>query len=606
MLESPETLIEIGGVANMKTIKADSATIRSTSTGKIVGGVEPNGVHAWKGVRYAAPPVGRLRWRAPQPPESWTGVCHATEYGPMAPQFAGLLAPVPAKMHGKIIGEEDCLTLNIFSPAYTPDEIPREDDCLPVMVWIHGGGNAVGTSSSYDVLRNLPATGKVIVVSVNYRLGVLGWFYHPCLANDETLTPEERSGNFGTLDLIEALRWVQDNIANFGGDPANVTIFGESAGGTNVLTLLVSPLAKGLFHRAIAQSPVADTYSKDEAMMLNNEHLPSRRNSSEQIIARLQAGNSLPVEEPNQHGPEDVADYLRTLSVEALLNAHTPGSVGIYLAPRPIRDGVVLPEQSLERVFAEGVWNRVPIIIGSNRDEYRTFIADKPEYSYLLLGKVPILKNRSLYKEDADYLSRAWRAAHVDSIAKAIHYSGHREVWSYRFDWDEAPAVPFIRPDLLLGAAHGMEMAFVFGDIAGEFDIFGINTPFNKKGRAQLCAVMSQAWLGFADRGCPTLDEGTDWLPYAQDSQVGRVLVFDTPKDGGVRMAHFQESLAQIKGEILASKSLAPESRLRIYARLFLWSPLFQNHGSFAEYQKNCETLSLAISAEAFRPLQEI
>jgi para-nitrobenzyl esterase len=200
-------------------------TWRRIAAGELIGSRERDGTHAWRGIRFAAAPVGHLRWRAPQPAAPWSGVVEALAHGAMAPQYAGLLAPVPVRLHGTVIGDEDCLTLNIFAPG-EGTAVRRH----PVMVWIHGGANAVGTSAIYDVARNYAAHDGIVVVTVNYRLGVLGWFRHPTLMEADQATPEDRSGNFGTLDLIAALRWVRENIAAFGGDPGCVTIFGESAG----------------------------------------------------------------------------------------------------------------------------------------------------------------------------------------------------------------------------------------------------------------------------------------------------------------------------------------------------------------------------------------
>jgi carboxylesterase type B len=193
---------------------AHPSTRRRIAAGELIGSCEPDGIFAWRGIRYAAAPAGDLRWRAPQPVTSWSGVVEALEHGPMAPQYAGLLAPVSARHHGTVVGNEDCLTLNIFAPGEASTARRR-----PVMVWIHGGANAAGTSATYDVARNYAAHDGIVVVTLNYRLGVLGWFCHPALIDADQATPEERSGNFGTLDLIAALRWIRENIAAFGGGP---------------------------------------------------------------------------------------------------------------------------------------------------------------------------------------------------------------------------------------------------------------------------------------------------------------------------------------------------------------------------------------------------
>jgi len=174
------------------------------------------------------------------------------------------------------------------------------------------------------------------------------------------------------------------------------------------------------------------------------------------------------------------------------------GTAGMYLTPRPIRDGIVLPKQPLPDLFRSGAWNRVPVILGSNRDEYRAFIADKPEHAWLLPGKLPVLRNRAEYLSESGFLSKLWRAIHVDEPADALLASGHSEVWTYQFDWDEAPAVPVLRPDLLFGAAHGMEMPFAFRDIRGEQDLFKVNTPFNRAERAAVAEAMGDAWASFA------------------------------------------------------------------------------------------------------------
>lgn len=587
-------------------------TRRRVAGGELIGSREADGTHAWRGIRYARPPIGALRWRAPQPVPAWDGVFHALEHGPMAPQYAGLLAPVPAKLHGRIVGDEDCLSLNVFAPAQAPDAVPASGQRRPVMVWIHGGGNAVGTSASYDVARNYAAHDGMLVVTVNYRLGVLGWFSHPALREADAATPEERSGNFGTLDLIAALCWVRDNIAAFGGDPGCVTIFGESAGGQNVLTLLASPLAAGLFHRAIAQSPVVETFSVHEATERNDSPLESQRTSAREVVARLwtAAGRAPDADAADQAlravPATDQASWLRSLTPEELLRVFTPGSVGIYLSPRPVRDGVVLPRDPLPEVFRRGAWNRVPVILGSNRDEYRTFLADKPEHVRLLFGKLPLLRDRAEYITESNFHSQAWRALHVEEPADAMLAGGHGDVWTYRFDWDEAPAVPLIRPDILLGAAHAMEMAFVFRDTAGELDIFGVNTPFNRAGRRAVAQAMGDAWTSFARTGVPRLCGGAQW-PRRTQGTAAETLLIDSPAGGGLRMAAVRQNIASLKESLRLSPQIrSGESRCRIYARVFLWAPSFAGHGSEEEYAKWGLAFSCSHPASAFRPITEV
>lgn len=580
---------------------ADADSRRRVGGAELLGSLEANGCHGWRGIRYAAPPVGALRWRAPQAPAPWQGVYEALQHGAMAPQFGGRLAPLPPSQHGQIVGAEDCLSLNIFAPAWAPELVPQGSDRRPVMVWIHGGGNAVGSSAGYDVARNLAAQDGVIVVTVNYRLGVLGWFAHPALQAEPGLSDEERSGNFALLDLIAALHWVREHIGGFGGDPGCVTVFGESAGGQNVLLLLASPLAAGLFHRAIAQSPICESFSMAEAQHGLDSPLESHRCGGLVIAERLlrAAGQDLT--------PAAMADWLRGLSPAALLAAQVPGSEGIYLGPRPIRDGTVLPLAPLHELFADGHWNRMPVLIGSNRDEYRTFLAGKPEHCWMLAGKLPILRDRKAYLVESGLLSRAWRAHHIDRPADAMLDGGHADVWSYRFDWDEAPALPWIRPDLLLGAAHAMEMPFVFRDEAGEFDLFQVNTPFNRAGRMQLCRDMGTAWAAFARSGEPQLPAVETLWP-RRSLQGADSLVLDSQRGGGLRMASLRESLDRIKRELLdaGSGALPAALRLRAFARVFLWSPLFAGQATAAEYEHLRQRLGLAEPASAHRPQMEI
>lgn len=587
-------------------------TRRRLAAGELIGSREADGTHAWRGIRYARPPIGALRWRAPQPVPAWDGLLHALQHGPMAPQYAGLLAPVPAGLHGRIVGGEDCLSLNVFAPAWASDAVPAGAQRRPVMVWIHGGGNAVGTAASYDVARNYAAHDGMVVVTVNYRLGVLGWFCHPALHEADAGTPEEHSGNFGTLDLIAALHWVRDNIAAFGGDPGCVTIFGESAGGQNVLTLLASPLAAGLFHRAIAQSPMAETFSIVEATERNDSPLESRRTSSHEVVARLweAAGRARDADAAHQAQRDvpatELATWLRSLAAEELLGVFKPGSVGICLSPRPVRDGVVLPRDPLPEVFRRGAWNRVPVILGSNRDEYRTFLADKPEHVLLVFGKLPLLRNRAEYITESKFYSQAWRSMHVEGPADAMLSGGHGDVWTYRFDWDEAPAVPFVRPDILLGAAHGMEMAFAFRDTVGELDIFGVNTRFNRPGRDAVARAMGDAWTSFARNGVPALPGGVQWQRCTQGTGAETLLI-DSPAGGGLRMDAVRQDIASIKQSLrLSPQFMSGASRCRTYARVFLWSPLFAGHGSEKEYAKLAGEVRCAHPASAFRPITEV
>ena len=242
--------------ANKHALPVDSESQRVIGSGSIIGFKDHYDTHAYLGIPYAAPPVGELRWRAPQAPTAWSDTFAATQYSAPCIQFWGLLAATAGE-DGEVVGDEDCLTLSVWAPAHNQAELDQASPNYPVMLWIHGGGNDSGTGNLYQG-HHLAGTKQVVVVSINYRLGLLGWLSQRAIRESAT-NPADASGNFGTLDIIAALQWVQQNIAAFGGDPNRVTIFGESAGGKNVYSMLLSPLAKGLFHGAIAQSGTADT-----------------------------------------------------------------------------------------------------------------------------------------------------------------------------------------------------------------------------------------------------------------------------------------------------------------------------------------------------------
>ncbi len=265
---------------------ADQSTLRQTPLGPVVGFTGKYGANVWLGLPYAAPPVGELRWKAPRPPQPWTTPREALAIGNMCVQFPSLLSGAGRSPDAHApVGNEDCLYLNIWAPPFSPDNVPSGDKARPVMLWIHGGGNSIGHGGSYSGAR-LATDHDVLVVTFNYRLGPFGWFSHPALRSADA-SAEDNSGNYGLLDSIAALHWVRDNIAAFGGDPNNVTIFGESAGGTDVLALMASPLAKGLFHRAIVESGGFFAAPRALAENYHDDAVPGHEFSSREVINRL-------------------------------------------------------------------------------------------------------------------------------------------------------------------------------------------------------------------------------------------------------------------------------------------------------------------------------
>ena len=341
------------------------ATIR-TESGQVSG--SGNDVISFKGIPFAAPPVGELRWKPPQKPASWSGVRECNAFGDDPVQMPDI------ELRGPKIGE-DCLSLNVWTP------LPGAGK-LPVMVWIYGGGFVLGSSSLPMYDGEALARKGAVVVSINYRLGIFGFMAHPALTAE---SPNHASGNYGFLDQVAALKWVRENIAGFGGDPNNVTIFGESAGGVSVASHLLSPLSKGLFHRAILQSP---------ANLRVNYTLANAEKAAVAVLG------------------DDLA-ALRAMPVQELLpkTFQIGGPPGALTAPQPIRmitDGWAFPEDERAALLA-GHFAKVPMLIGGVEHEGAFFLARMPiktlaDYQGFAQGRL-----RQIRRGSAPALSRRQR-----------------------------------------------------------------------------------------------------------------------------------------------------------------------------------------------------
>lgn len=566
---------------------ADQRSLRQTSSGPVVGFAGPGDTFSWLGIPYAAAPNGQRRWRAPVPPEPWSEAREALVHGHVCPQFGSVFGGISEDQQGQLVGNEDCLTLDIYAPQEVDPSQP-----LPVMFWIHGGGNTIGTGRSYDGSA-LASEQQVLVVNINYRLGVLGWLSHPALRTTAS-DAFEASGNFSNLDMVLALDWVQDNIAAFGGDPDRVTIFGESAGGRNVFALLASPTASGLFHGAIAQSGLAGTTTLQRAENYRDDPNPGAGLSSRELVLTWlqQTGRAASREAAralqDSLSAQEMAAFLRSLTVEQMFAAlETPG--GMYPAPQHFRDGTVLPKQSLLSVFADPQgWNRVPLITGTNRDEMKLFLALSDEYVSQWLGVIPRVRDPETYNWLSAYLSDRWKALAVDEVSEAISGSGVQEpVYGYRFDWDEGTSNWLVDLPLLLGSPHAVELDFIWGPILGRF-VSGLYTEENKPGRDYLMHAMRGYWGQFARTGDP--GTGTDgdlsnWQPW--QAGEGGFMVIDTPRDGGLRMTTDGVSAADLKARLRADDRLSePSTRCAMYVTLFLDNGGAEDFFDTREYQE--------------------
>ena len=520
----------------------DPGAMRRLSIGVVAGTLDGDDTYAWLGLPYAQPPVGTRRFHAPAPRATESGVRPAIAPGSPCLQYGWSLGGVGRD--GAREGSEDCLYLNVYAPRMTADE--AADARLPVMVWVHGGSNTVGTGSTYEG-RVLSRTGRVVVVTLNYRLGPFGWFVmpHGGRGGGGALDPFEASGNFGLLDLLEALRFVRDNARAFGGDPSNVTLMGESAGATDALALAVSPLAEGLFHRLVIESLGFPFASIERASHYLDDPVPGGEWSSAEILlkALVQSGRAADRAAAKrlvgELTDEEVAEFLRSLDPWQLYSAYDPSNLETDRFPTVFADGTVVRRGAAEALLADPARHQaVPTLIGTNRDESKLFMAFDPRLVTLIAGMPVRIRDRDGYEREARYRSLLWKATGVDALAEALTQGG-TPVYVYRFDWsEEGRRFGVLDLSTLVGAAHGLEIPFVFGafEIGSAANL--LFTPKNAAGRRALSDAMRSYWVEFARTGQPGHGTSGDlplWPRWSAQADAERMLVLDTAAHGGVR-----------------------------------------------------------------------
>ena len=543
------------------TAQSARATVeRQTRFGPVVGSDDSaaSGTYSWKGVPFARPPVGGLRWRAPVDPDRWKEARPAQAFANACLQYGRIYGPgsnnrfdaTIGSTLNQAVGHEDCLYLNIWRPA-------TQRSGLPVIVFVHGGSNVSGYTADpvYDGAA-LARTAEAVVVTVNYRLGIFGFLNQPALKTGDAA---EDSGNFALLDIVKALQFVQGDIAKFGGDPHNITLMGQSAGAINVWALMASPLVvqhhPQLFHRAVPMSGGLSLASNLPPLTIPTLSPAANYLAQGNALLRqqLQADGTAATPAAAEawiatHTPQQAADYLRSRSGASLLGTLLT-RLPLAAGSGPIPDGHVLATDPIEAIRA-GRYLRVPVVAGNTRDEGKLFpgflplvggtgsaravddatlfsiqFGNDPEAAqtttvtqWITPNYRPVDAPVTGFTARADLLNRIFFLASRDNILDALR-TRQDDVWYYRFDWDEQPA-PW---NDIYGAAHLFDLPFVFGTFGPS--LFG-NVSFNRAnapGRLALSEAMMKSLGAFARTGNPNQPAalGVQWPAWPS------TLVFD-------------------------------------------------------------------------------
>jgi para-nitrobenzyl esterase len=534
----------------------------------------------WDDIPYAKPPIGELRWKAPRKINNLSQIIIPKENNFCVQRPSGMGG---SEGDGFFSGSEDCLYLDVKTPT---DKLNKK---LPVMFWIHGGGNTSGLKDLYD-FSTMVNRHNVVVVSINYRLGPFGWFTHPAIQGLQTGI--DKSSNFGTLDIIEALKWVQSNISLFGGDPDNVTIFGESAGGHNVLSLLASQQAKGLFHKAISQSGYTTSIDVNAAYKQDKD-TPTSNHTTFNIVNRILKQKSINNDQETIDKSELRAMLLDLKSEEFFS----------YYADRPsyeeipllTADGVVVPLIGLSNALSsKDHLNVVPTIAGSNRDEVKLWLGSAEYFvdlKFSPIGKLLGIPKVSLKDEEAfeifnHYRSSAWKLRGVDGPLRSMKEAGNKNLYAYRYDWDDHRR--FIVGDFrkLIGAAHATEIPLLTGNnkLVGDYGFLiyprGPSKRFTSKN-------MMKFWANFAKEGAPGKSTNSiKWDAY-DDADRSNFMILD--RRSNLKMSSDTISFESLVADLYKETKVTDLEKCVVLLQMltFVGNDLYDDYAN--GYQGSCD-----------------
>ena len=554
-----------------------------SSTSGITKGFLMNGVVNWDDIPYAQPPVGNLRWKAPRKILNQNTL--------IEPKVNNFCVQKPSGMGGSefdgdefFSGTEDCLYLDIKAPKN------KSSNLLPVMFWIHGGGNTSGLKDIYDFSK-IVKKHNVIVVSINYRLGPFGWFTHPSIQSLQD--GDDKASNFGTLDIIAALEWVKLNISLFGGDPDNVTIFGESAGGHNVLSLLASKKAKGFFHKAISQSGYTTSISTQKAYRQDSSS-PTSDHTSWKIVNKVLEKAKLPSQKDLSN--TEIRKTLKELGARDFFINYSD-RLSYQEIPLLTADGIVIPFGGLkESLSNRDHVNIVPTITGSNKDEVKLWLASAEyfvglEYSFFgsLLGVPRVkLKDEAAFELFNSYRSRAWKIRGVDNPLRSLASAGNDDLYAYRYDWDDHRKWPVANFKKLIGAAHATEIPLLAGNnkLVGDY---GFLIYPKGPSKSFLSKNMMNFWANFAKTGRPGISSNNqEWIKYNGLNEVdSNFMVLDNRKN--LKMDKDQNSFKSLVNDLYYENEITDLEKCVVLLQMltFVGDDLYDDYVDF--YPGKCD-----------------